>query len=206
MVFGNMGETSATGVAFTRDPSTGEQGLFGEFLLNAQGEDVVAGIRTPHPLEEMEETMSRAFEQLLETMQKLEQEYCDMQDVEFTVERDQLYMLQTRSGKRTAVAALKMAYDMAEEGLISREEAVARIEPSQLNQVFHPYIDPEAEIEILAKGLPASPGAVTGEIVFTADEAERKGDAGEAVILVRKETNPDDVHGMWSGPKAYSPL
>jgi pyruvate,orthophosphate dikinase len=196
MVFGNMGETSATGVAFTRDPSTGEQGLFGEFLLNAQGEDVVAGIRTPYPLEEMEEKMSRAFEQLLETMQKLEQEYCDMQDVEFTVERDQLYMLQTRSGKRTAVAALKMAYDMAEEGLISREEAVARIEPSQLNQVLHPYIDPEAELEVLAKGLPASPGAATGAIVFTADEAEEKGEAGEAVILVRKETNPDDVHGL----------
>jgi pyruvate,orthophosphate dikinase len=196
MVFGNMGEDSATGVAFTRDPSTGEQGLYGEFLLNAQGEDVVAGIRTPRPLREMEEVMPRAFEELLATMQKLEQEYRDMQDVEFTVERDHLYMLQTRSAKRTGVAALKVAYDMAEEGLISREEAVLRIEPNRLNQVLHPYIDPEADLEVLATGLPASPGAATGTIVLTADEAEEKGAAGEPVILVRKETNPDDVHGM----------
>ena len=196
MVFGNMGEDSATGVAFTRDPSTGEQGLYGEFLLNAQGEDVVAGTRTPRPLEEMEEAMPQAFEELLKTMQKLEQEYRDMQDVEFTVERDGLFMLQTRSAKRTGVAALKVAYDMAEEGLISREEAVSRIEPDQLNQVLHPYIDPEAEFEVLATGLPASPGAATGGIVLTADEAEEKGEAGEQVILVRKVTNPDDVHGM----------
>ena len=196
MVFGNMGEGSATGVAFTRDPSTGEQGLYGEFLLNAQGEDVVSGTRTPRPLEEMEEAMPHAFEELLETMQRLEQQYRDMQDVEFTVERDNLYMLQTRSAKRTGVAALKVAYDMAEEGLISREEAVSRIEPDQLNQVLHPYIDPEAELEVLATGLPASPGAATGGIVLTADEAEEKGEAGEAVILVRKATNPDDVHGM----------
>ncbi|HEX7170932.1 MAG TPA: pyruvate, phosphate dikinase, partial [Rubrobacter sp.] len=196
MVFGNMGEGSATGVAFTRDPSTGEQGLYGEFLLNAQGEDVVSGTRTPRPLEEMEEAMPHAFEELLETMQRLEQQYRDMQDVEFTVERDNLYMLQTRSAKRTGVAALKVAYDMAEEGLISREEAVARIEPDQLNQVLHPYIDPEAELEVLATGLPASPGAATGGIVLTADEAEEMGEAGEAVILVRKATNPDDVHGM----------
>ncbi len=196
MVFGNMGEDSATGVAFTRDPSTGEQGLYGEFLLNAQGEDVVAGTRTPRPLREMEEAMPHAFEELLETMQKLEQEYRDMQDVEFTVERDNLYMLQTRSAKRTGVAALKVAYDMAEEGLISREEALLRIDPDQLNQVLHPYIDPEADMEVLATGLPASPGAATGAIVLTADEAEEKGEAGEPVILVRKETNPDDVHGM----------
>jgi pyruvate, orthophosphate dikinase len=196
MVFGNMGEDSATGVAFTRDPSTGEQGLYGEFLLNAQGEDVVAGIRTPRRLEEMEEAMPHAFGELLEIMQKLEQRYRDMQDVEFTVERDHLYMLQTRSAKRTGVAALKVAYDMAEEGLISREEAVTRIEPEQLNQVLHPYIDPEADLEVLATGLPASPGAATGTIVLTADEAEEKGGAGEPVILVRKETNPDDVHGM----------
>jgi pyruvate, orthophosphate dikinase len=196
MVFGNMGEDSATGVAFTRDPSTGEQGLYGEFLLNAQGEDVVAGIRTPRPLQEMEEAMPHAFGELLEIMQKLEQRYRDMQDVEFTVERDHLYMLQTRSAKRTGVAALKVAYDMAEEGLISREEAVTRIEPEQLNQVLHPYIDPEADLEVLATGLPASPGAATGTIVLTADEAEEKGGAGEPVILVRKETNPDDVHGM----------
>jgi pyruvate,orthophosphate dikinase len=196
MVYGNMGENSATGVAFTRDPSTGEQGLYGEFLLNAQGEDVVAGIRTPRPLEEMEEAMPHAFEELLETMQKLEQQYRDMQDVEFTVERDNLYMLQTRNAKRTGVAALKVACDMAEEGLITREEAVMRIEPDQLTQVLHPYIDPEAELEELARGLPASPGAATGAIVLTADEAKEKGDAGEPVILVRKETNPDDVHGM----------
>jgi pyruvate,orthophosphate dikinase len=196
MVFGNMGEGSATGVAFTRDPSTGEQGLYGEFLLNAQGEDVVSGTRTPRALEEMEEVMPHAFEELLETMQRLEQQNRDMQDVEFTVERDNLYMLQTRSAKRTGVAALKVAYDMAEEGLISREEAVSRIEPDQLNQVLHPYIDPEAELEVLATGLPASPGAATGGIVLTADEAEEKGEAGEAVILVRKATSPDDVHGM----------
>ena len=196
MVFGNMGEGSATGVAFTRDPSTGDQGLYGEFLLNAQGEDVVSGTRTPRPLEEMEEAMPHAFEELLETMQRLEQQYRDMQDVEFTVERDNLYMLQTRSAKRTGVAALKVAYDMAEEGLISREEAVSSIEPDQLNQVLHPYIDPEAELEVLATGLPASPGAATGGIVLTADEAEEKGEAGEPVILVRKATNPDDVHGM----------
>jgi pyruvate,orthophosphate dikinase len=196
MVFGNMGEGSATGVAFTRDPSTGEQGLYGEFLLNAQGEDVVAGTRTPRPLEEMEEAMPHAFEELLETMQKLEQQYRDMQDVEFTVERDNLYMLQTRNAKRTGVAALKVACDMAEEGLITREEAVMRIEPDQLAQVLHPYIDPEAELEVLATGLPASPGAATGRIVLTADEAEEKGEAGEPVILVRKATSPDDVHGM----------
>jgi pyruvate,orthophosphate dikinase len=196
MVFGNMGEDSATGVSFTRDPSTGEQGLYGEFLLNAQGEDVVAGTRTPRPLEEMEEAMPHAFEELLETMQKLEQEYRDMQDVEFTVERDNLYMLQTRSAKRTGVAALKVAYDMAEEGLISREEAVLRIEPDQLDQVLHPFIDPEADMVVLATGLPASPGAATGAIVLTADEAQERGEAGDPVILVRKATSPDDVHGM----------
>jgi pyruvate,orthophosphate dikinase len=196
MVFGNMGETSATGVAFTRDPSTGEQGMFGEFLLNAQGEDVVAGVRTPRPISEMEEAMPRAFSELGETMRKLEAEYRDMQDIEFTVEQDELYMLQTRSGKRTAVAALKIARDLTEEGIISREEAVSRIEPAQLNQVLHPYIDPEADLEVLAEGLPASPGAATGKVVFTADEAEERGEAGEAVILVRRETNPDDVHGM----------
>ncbi|MGF1472984.1 MAG: pyruvate, phosphate dikinase [Rubrobacteraceae bacterium] len=196
MVFGNMGETSSTGVVFTRDPSTGEQGLFGEFLLNAQGEDVVAGIRTPKPIAEMEQFLPNAFEELLETMQRLENEYRDMQDIEFTVEKDKLYMLQTRSGKRTAIAALKIAREMADEGIISREEAVLRIDPHQLNQVLHPYIDPEAELEVLAEGLSASPGAATGKIVFTAEEAEERGGAGEAVILVRKETTPDDVHGM----------
>jgi pyruvate, orthophosphate dikinase len=196
MVFGNMGEDSATGVAFTRDPSTGEQGLFGEFLLSAQGEDVVAGIRTPRPLEEMMVTMPHAFSQLLKVMQKLENEYRDMQDVEFTVERDKLYMLQTRSGKRTAAAALKIARDMANEGLISHWEAIMRVDPGSLTQVLHPHIDPESEAEVLCEGLPASPGAATGAIVFTADEAEARGEAGEDVILVRRETNPDDVHGM----------
>jgi pyruvate,orthophosphate dikinase len=196
MVFGNMGEDSATGVAFTRDPSTGEQGIFGEFLLNAQGEDVVAGIRTPRPLEEMMDAMPHAFSELLKTMQKLENEYRDMQDVEFTVERDTLYMLQTRSGKRTAAAALKIARDMAEEGLISKDEALLRIEPGQLEQLLHPRMDPEAEVEVLCKGLGASPGAATGKVVLTAQEAAERGGAGEAVILVRKETDPDDVGGM----------
>ncbi len=196
MVFGNMGEDSATGVAFTRDPSTGEQGIFGEFLLNAQGEDVVAGIRTPRPLEEMMDAIPHAFSELLKTMQKLENEYRDMQDVEFTVERDTLYMLQTRSGKRTAAAALKIARDMAEEGLISKDEALLRIEPGQLEQLLHPRMDPEAEVEVLCKGLGASPGAATGKVVLTAQEAAERGGAGEAVILVRKETDPDDVEGM----------
>ena len=206
MVFGNMGNTSSTGVVFTRDPSTGEQGLFGEFLLNAQGEDVVAGIRTPRPIAEMEEFLPNAFGELLETMQRLENEYRDMQDIEFTVERDRLFMLQTRSGKRTAVAALKISREMADEGIISREEAVMRIDPRQLNQVLHPYIDPEAELEVLAEGLPASPGAATGTIVFSADEAEERGGAGEAVILVRKETTPDDVHGMVSAKGTLTSL
>jgi pyruvate,orthophosphate dikinase len=196
MVFGNMGEDSATGVAFTRDPSTGEQGIFGEFLLNAQGEDVVAGIRTPRPLEEMMDAMPHAFSELLKTMQKLENEYRDMQDVEFTVERDILYILQTRSSKRTAAAALKIARDMAEEGLISKDEALLRIEPGQLEQLLHPRMDPEAEVEVLCKGLGASPGAATGKVVLTAQEAAERGGAGEAVILVRKETDPDDVEGM----------
>jgi pyruvate, orthophosphate dikinase len=196
MVFGNMGEDSATGVAFTRDPSTGEQGIFGEFLLNAQGEDVVAGIRTPRPLEEMMEAMPHAFSELLETMQILEHEYRDMQDVEFTVERDALYMLQTRSGKRTAAAAIKIARDMAEEGFIRKDEALLRIDPGQLEQLLHPRMDPVAEVEVLCTGLGASPGAATGKIVLTAQEAAERGGAGEAVILVRKETDPDDVEGM----------
>ena len=196
MVFGNMGEDSATGVAFTRDPSIGEQGLFGEFLLNAQGEDVVAGTRTPRPLEEMMDAMPHAFSELLRIMQTLENEYRDMQDVEFTVERDTLYLLQTRSGKRTAAAALKTARDMAEEGLISKEEALLRIDPGQLEQLLHPRIDPDAEFEALCTGLGASPGAATGKIVLTAQEAAERGGGGEAVILVRKETDPDDVEGM----------
>ena len=206
MVFGNMGETSATGVAFTRNPATGEQGIFGEFLLNAQGEDVVAGIRTPHPLREMERDLPNAHRQFLEAAERLERENRDMQDVEFTVERDKLYMLQTRSGKRTGVATLKIARDMAEEGLISREEAVMRVEPRALEQLLHPRVDPEADLEVLAKGLPASPGAATGRIVLTAREAKERAEAGEDVLLVRRETNPDDVEGMISAKGVLTAL
>ena len=196
MVFGNKGESSGTGVAFTRDPSTGEQGLYGEFLANAQGEDVVAGIRTPEPIANMREQLPRAFEQLLETMRRLEEHYRDMQDIEFTVEDNELYLLQTRSAKRTAAAAVKAAVDMVDEGLITREEAVARIDPQQLDQLLHPMLDPTAEWEVAAKGLNASPGAASGKIVLDADTAEQRGKAGEKVILVRWETTPDDIHGL----------
>src|SRR2546421_837143 len=196
MVFGNKGDDSGTGVCFTRDPSTGEPGLYGEFLANAQGEDVVAGIRTPQPLETMRERLPRAFAELVETMSRLERHYRDMQDIEFTVEDGDLYLLQTRSAKRTAAAALKSAVDMVEEGLISKEEAVARIDPAQLDQLLHPMIDPTADFEVAAKGLNASPGAASGAIVFDADTAAQRGGAGEAVILVRWETTPDDIHGM----------
>src|SRR5579864_8323306 len=196
MVFGNKGETSATGVCFTRNPSTGEQGVYGEYLVNAQGEDVVAGIRTPQPVEEMEARLPEAYAQLLETMARLEQHYRDMQDIEFTVEEGHLYLLQTRSAKRTAAAALKAAVDMAGEGLISREEAIARIDPSQLDQLLHPMLDPKAEFEVAARGLNASPGAAGGAIVLDADTAAERGKAGEAVILVGWETTPDDIHGM----------
>jgi pyruvate,orthophosphate dikinase len=196
MVFGNKGETSGTGVAFTRDPSTGEQGLYGEFLANAQGEDVVAGVRTPEPLAHMEQKLPAAFEQLLETMRRLEEHYRDVQDIEFTVEDNELYLLQTRSAKRTAAAAVKAAVDMVEEELITREEAVARIDPQQLEQLLHPMLDPTAEWEVAAKGLNASPGAACGKIVLDADTAEQRGKAGERVILVRWETTPDDIHGL----------
>jgi pyruvate,orthophosphate dikinase len=196
MVFGNKGDTSGTGVAFTRDPSTGEQGLYGEFLTDAQGEDVVAGIRTPEPLGRMEKRLPEAYGELLDTMRRLEEHYRDMQDIEFTVEDGRLYLLQTRSAKRTAAAALRSAVDMVEEGLISREEAVARIDPAQLDQLLHPMIDPKAEFEVAARGLNASPGAASGEIVLDADTAEERGSAGENVILVRWETTPDDIHGM----------
>src|SRR5205823_8403544 len=196
MVFGNKGDESGTGVAFTRDPSTGEQGPYGEFLANAQGEDVVAGIRTPEPLANMEQRLPGAFEQLLETMRRLEQHYRDMQDIEFTVEDNTLYLLQTRSAKRTAAAAVKAAVDMVDEGLITREEAVARIDPAQLDQLLHPMLDPTAEWEVAAKGLNASPGAACGKIVLDADTAEQRGKAGEKVILVRWETTPDDIHGL----------
>ena len=207
MVFGNMGDTSATGVAFTRNPSTGESRLYGEFLINAQGEDVVAGIRTPQPLtrasrEEMgesalsmEEAMPEVYAQFREVVGRLERHYRDMQDIEFTVERGKLYMLQTRSGKRTAKAALKIAVDMAAEGLITRDEAVLRVDPASLDQLLHPTIDPGARRDVIAAGLPASPGAATGKIVFTAEAAEREG-ALEPVILVREETSPEDIRGM----------
>jgi pyruvate, orthophosphate dikinase len=196
MVFGNRGESSGTGVCFTRDPATGERRLFGEFLSNAQGEDVVAGIRTPEPIERMRELMPEAFEQLVDTLERLETHYRDLQDVEFTVEEGKLYLLQTRTGKRTAAAALRAAAEMVDEGLISREEAVARIDPAQLDQLLHPRIDPDAKIEIAARGLNASPGAASGAIVLDADTAEEKGKAGEDVVLVRWETTPDDIHGL----------
>jgi pyruvate,orthophosphate dikinase len=196
MVFGNKGERSATGVCFTRDPSTGEPGLYGEFLVDAQGEDVVAGIRTPDPLERMKKRLPEAFDQLLETMRRLEAHYRDMQDIEFTVEDGRLYLLQTRTAKRTAPAALKAAVDMVEEGLIAREEAVARIDPAQLEQLLHPMLDPKAEYEVAATGLNASPGAASGKAVFDAGTAELRGSAGESVILVRWETTPDDYYGM----------
>jgi pyruvate,orthophosphate dikinase len=196
MVFGNKGETSGTGVAFTRDPSTGEQGVYGEFLPDAQGEDVVAGIRTPEALERMSERLPEAYADLLETMRRLEEHFRDVQDIEFTVEDGRLYLLQTRSAQRTAAAALRCAVDMVDDGLISREEAVARIDPAQLDQLLHPMIDPKAEYEVSARGLNASPGAASGEIVLDADTAEERGRAGDRVILVRWETTPDDIHGM----------
>jgi pyruvate,orthophosphate dikinase len=196
MVFGNKGEQSGTGVAFTRDPSTGEQGLYGEFLPDAQGEDVVAGIRTPEPLAKMEQALPEAFTQLLATMRRLEENYRDVQDIEFTVEDGKLYLLQTRSAKRTAAAALKSAVDMVDEGLISREDAVARIDAGQLDQLLHPMIDPSASVEVIAQGLNASPGAASGKIVFDADTAAEQGSSGDDVILVRWETTPDDIHGM----------
>ena len=208
MVFGNMGEDSATGVAFTRNPSTGEAALYGEFLLNAQGEDVVAGLRTPQPLTtdervaskgkelSLEERMPVAFAEFLSYVKKLEAHYRDMQDIEFTIEKGRLWMLQTRNGKRTAKAALKIAVDLAAEGTISKEEAVKRVEPSSLDQLLHPTLDPKAERFILATGLPASPGAASGEVVFDAGEAERLAGEGRDVILVRVETSPEDIHGM----------
>ena len=196
MVFGNKGEGSGTGVLFTRDPSTGEHRLYGEFLQNAQGEDVVAGIRTPEPIERMHELMPEAYEQLLDTIRRLEEHYRDMQDIEFTVEDGTLFLLQTRTAKRTAAAALRAAAEMVEEDLISKEEAVARIDPAQLDQLLHPMIDPSAEVKVVAKGLNASPGAASGAVVFDADTAEERGKAGESVILVRWETTPDDFHGM----------
>jgi pyruvate, orthophosphate dikinase len=196
MVFGNMGGNSGTGVAFTRDPSTGERRFFGEFLINAQGEDVVAGIRTPEPIEQLSQEMPEVYQQLVEIYQRLERHYKDMLDLEFTVQEGKLFMLQTRVGKRTAVAALRIAVEMVEEGLIDEKTAVLRVEPEQLEQLLHPMVDPSGAVRVIAKGLPASPGAAVGAVVFTADEAIARGQRGEKVILVRPETSPDDVGGM----------
>ena len=212
MVFGNMGETSGTGVAFTRNPSTGENVFYGEYLKNAQGEDVVAGIRTPQPLTKaqksspeqvsLEEEFPEVYQELLKVRDILEKHYRDMQDIEFTIENGRLWMLQTRTGKRTARAAVKIAVDMVKEGLITKEEAIMRIEPSLINQLLHPMLDEEerkraiAEGRLIAKGLPAAPGAVSGKVVFNADEAVELAEKGEKVILVRHETSPEDIHGM----------
>ena len=210
MVFGNMGDECATGVAFTRDPSTGEKQFYGEYLKNAQGEDVVAGIRTPQPINKasrkqdsahlptLESEMPRAYRELVRIYKRLEKHYRDMQDIEFTIQNGKLWMLQTRTGKRTTQAAVKVAVDMAKERLISREEAVMRVAPQSLDQLLHPTLDPSAERDTLARGLPASPGAAVGHIVFTADEAEARAKAGEKVILVRIETSPEDIHGMYA--------
>ena len=196
MVFGNRGEDSATGVCFTRNPSTGANELYGEFLVNAQGEDVVAGIRTPRPLAEMRDVLPEAYDELIDTMRRMEAHYRDMQDMEFTVENGKLFLLQTRNGKRTAAAALKVASDLVDEGVITKEEALLRIEPDQLDQLLHPAIDPSHGEKPITKGLPASPGAAVGEVVFDADTAAERGGRGEAVVLVRYETTPDDIHGV----------
>ena len=205
MVFGNMGEDCATGVCFTRDPSTGEDVFYGEFLVNAQGEDVVAGIRTPQPLSKlrakpgevsMEEALPAVYEDLVRVRSVLEKHYTDMQDIEFTVQQQKLYMLQTRSGKRTAAASLRIAVEMAQSGLIDQAEAVRRVNPASLDQLLHPTLDPKAPRTVISKGLPASPGAASGTVVFNSDEAEMRAAKGEKVILVRIETSPEDIHGM----------
>ncbi|MCL2595411.1 MAG: pyruvate, phosphate dikinase [Promicromonosporaceae bacterium] len=196
MVFGNRGETSATGVAFTRNPATGAKELYGEFLVNAQGEDVVAGIRTPNQLVELKDVLPEAYQEFIDNMNRLEAHYGDMQDIEFTIEDKRLYILQTRSGKRTAAAALKIARDMVDEGVITREDALRRIEPAQLDQLLHPGIDPAHTATPITKGLNASPGAAVGRVCFDADQADERGRAGEAVVLVRWETTPEDIHGL----------
>ncbi len=196
MVFGNMGEDSGTGVAFTRNPNTGDPTFYGEFLTNAQGEDVVAGIRTPRPIAQLADVLPEAHAKLLEVAQFLERHYRDMQDIEFTIERGKLYMLQTRTGKRTGTAAARIAFDLVEQGVITRQEAVMRLNAHHVVQMLLPQLDPTAKVEVLARGLGASPGTIGGEIVFTADEAEAQGKAGKAVLLVRPETSPDDIHGM----------
>ncbi len=196
MVFGNMGEDSGTGVAFTRNASTGEKELYGEYLPNAQGEDVVAGIRTPKKIAQLQQEMPEVYQQFVQVAEKLERHYKDVQDLEFTIERGKLWMLQTRNAKRTGTAAVKIAVEMVEEGLIDKKTAIARIDPAQLDQLLHPMIDPKAQVEVIATGLPASPGAATGKVVFNPDEAEELGKKGEKVILVRTETSPEDFHGM----------
>ena len=208
MVFGNMGNDCATGVAFTRDPSTGTNEFYGEFLVNAQGEDVVAGIRTPQELTikarkshgsdlpSLEEVMPNIFKELLSVRSQLEHHYKDMQDIEFTIQQGKLYMLQTRNGKRTAPAALQIAVDMAKEGLITKSQALMSLKPDLIDQLLHPTLDPKAKKEVIAKGLPASPGAAGGKVVFSADEAVRRSKDGDKVILVRIETSPDDIHGL----------
>jgi len=196
MVFGNMGDDSGTGVAFTRNPSTGENKLYGEYLINAQGEDVVAGIRTPQSIDKMKEELPEAYQQFVKICNILENHYRDMQDIEFTIERGKLYMLQTRNGKRTASAAVKIAVDMVNEGLITKEEALLRVDPASLDQLLHRRIDPNSKAEVIAKGLPASPGAASGQVVFDADKAEALGKEGKKVLLVRTETTPDDIHGI----------
>ncbi|MEP7324377.1 MAG: pyruvate, phosphate dikinase, partial [Gemmatimonadota bacterium] len=196
MVYGNLGEDSGTGVAFTRDPSNGENTLYGEYLLNAQGEDVVSGSRTPEPIDRLKEKMPQAYTDLEKMARTLERHFRDVQDMEFTIERGRLYMLQTRRGQRSGHAAVRISCEMVDEGLISEEEAVARIPPNDLNQLLHPTIDPKAELDLLTTGLPASPGAASGTVVFNADIAEELGKKGEPVILVRRETSPEDFHGM----------
>ena len=196
MVFGNKGESSGTGVCFTRNPATGEAVVYGEFLVNAQGEDVVSGIRTPEPISAMQDRLPEAYAELTATLDRLETHYREMQDIEFTVEEGRLFLLQTRTGKRTAVAALRIAVELSAEGVISRDEAVARIDPGQLDQLLHPMLDPGVEVEVAAKGLNASPGAASGAIVLDADTAAERGKAGDDVILVRWETTPDDIHGL----------
>ena len=196
MVFGNMGETSGTGVAFTRDPNTGEKRFFGECLMNAQGEDVVAGIRTPFPIDELKKLVPAAYDELMDIYMKLEKHYKEMLDIEFTIQEGTLYMLQTRSGKRTAAAAIRIAVEMVEEGLIDKETAIMRINPDQLDQLLHPMIDPDIKLDVVAKGLPASPGAAVGRAVFTPEDAERMVREGERCVLIRMETSPEDIGGM----------
>ncbi len=196
MVFGNMGNTSATGVAFTRNPATGEKKFYGEYMVNAQGEDVVAGVRTPKPISELKDEMPAVYEELEKIYVKLENHYRDMQDLEFTIQEEKLYLLQTRNGKRTADAALKVAVDMVEENLIDKKTALTRLEASQLDQIFHPMIDPKTKVKVLAKGLGASPGAATGKVVFTPEKAQKLAEEKEKVILVRMDTSPEDIHGM----------